>query len=147
MNVPHENTRKQELRVFLSYAATDAVCAHKLRRLLSQRPNLRIFTTEMLSAGEDWETKLREELSRCDVFVVLLSLKSVASEWILHELGAAWALNKPIIPIAINSEVFSKIPITLHGVQFVEIEDIEKPEVINQILDSYAEMITSNTIG
>jgi hypothetical protein len=32
--------RKQALRIFLSYALADRIYAHKLRTLLSRRPNL-----------------------------------------------------------------------------------------------------------
>jgi hypothetical protein len=136
--------RKRVLRIFLSYAVADRVYAHKLRGLLSQRPNLHIFTTETLSAGEDWESKLKDEISQCDIFVVVLSPNSVNSKWVLHELGAAWAINKPIIPVVTHPEVFSRIPVTLSKVQLVETNELEKPEVINQILEHYEEAVTSH---
>ncbi|MFQ6115033.1 MAG: toll/interleukin-1 receptor domain-containing protein [bacterium] len=135
--------RKQTLRIFLSYALVDRIYAHKLRSLLSRRANLHIFTTEMLSAGEDWESKLKEELSRCDIFVVVLSPNSVNSKWVLHELGAAWAINKPIIPVVTHPEVFSEIPVALSKFQLIETNELEKPEVINQILEHYEEVTTS----
>lgn len=136
--------RNQTLRIFMSYTAADHVHAHKLRDLLSQRPNVRIFTTEMLSAGEDWQSKLKDELSKCDVFVVLLSPNAVDSKWVLHELGAAWAIGKPIIPIVTLPEVFSKIPMRLSHLQFFEIKDLEKPEIINHILEPYEKVATSH---
>lgn len=139
--------RKQALRIFLSYATADRVYAHKLQSLLSQRPNVRIFTTETLSAGEDWQSRLKDELSQCDVFLVLLSPNSVDSKWVLHELGAAWAIDKPIVPIVTHPEVFSKIPVMLSQTQFVEIKDLEKPEVINQILERYEEAASSHNRG
>lgn len=36
-------------------------------------------TPEVLSAGEDCESKLKGELSRCDIFVMLLSSNSISS--------------------------------------------------------------------
>lgn len=137
MNTNRKEKGKSASRIFLSYVRADRTYALKLRSLLSQRPNLSIFTTETLSAGEDWESKLKDELSRSDIFIVLLSSNSVDSKWVLHELGAAWALNKPIIPVVINPEVFSKIPVTLRETQLVEIKDLETPEVIDQILEGY----------
>ncbi len=134
--------RKQPLRIFISYAKADQVHAHKLRSLLSRRPNVRIFATEMLSAGEDWRSKLIDELSKCDIFLVLLSPNSVDSPWVLQELGAAWGLDKPIIPIVTHPEVFSKIPVSLSHLQFVEIKDLEKPETINHMLERYEELAT-----
>ena len=135
--------RKQALRIFLSYAAADRVYAHQVRNLLSQRPNVHLFTTETLSAGEDWQSKLKDELSKCDLFLVLLSPNSVESKWVLHELGAAWAIDKPIVPIVTHPEVFTKVPVALNQTQFIEIKDLEKPGTVNRILERYEEAITS----
>ena len=130
--------QKAQVRIFLSYATADKEYAHRLRSLLSKRPNLRVFTTETLSAGEDWESKLKDELSQSDVFIVVLSSNSVDSKWVLLELGAAWALDKPIISVVTHPEVFSKIPVDLREVQSVEVEYLEShPEVIKQILERY----------
>lgn len=143
MNTIQKEKGKQALRIFLSYAAVDREYARKLRSLLSQRPNLHVFTPEVLSAGEAWESKLKNELSQCDIFIVLLSPDSVNSKWVLSELGAAWALNKLIIPVITHPEVLSKIPVDLRKIKSVEIKDLENhPEVINQILEHYEE--TSN---
>ncbi len=136
MNTIQKERSKQALRIFLSYAVVDREYAHKLHSLLSQRPNLYTFTPEMLSAGEDWESKLKDELSRSDIFVVVLSPNSIDSKWVLHELGAAWALNKPIILVVTHPEILSKIPMDLRKVQLVEIKHLEShPEAIDQILD------------
>ena len=147
MSAIQEEKVKQALRVFLSYTMADRIYARKLHSLLSRRSNLRIFTMEMLSAGEDWESKLKDELSQSDIFMVLLSSNSVDSPWLLHELGAAWALDKPIIPIVTHPEVVPKIPFPLAGIQSVQIKDIEKPEIISRILEHYGEMAASDNSG
>lgn len=139
--------RKPALRIFLSYAAADRVYAHQVRSLLSQRPNVHLFTTETLSAGEDWQSKLKDELSKCDLFLVLLSPNSVESKWVLHELGAAWAIDKPIVPIVTHPEVFTKVPVALSQTQFVEIKDLAKPGIMNRILEHYEETATSHNGG
>jgi hypothetical protein len=72
---------------------------------------------------------------------VLLSSNSVDSNWVLQELGAAWALDKPIIPVVTNPDVFSKIHLTLSGIQFIETKDLEKPETMNQIIEYHKKMI------
>ncbi len=130
-----ENTKKNS-RIFLSYTRADKEYADKLHRILSRRFNFRVFTTEALSAGENWKSKLKTEISSCDIFVVLLSSNSVHSGWVLSELGAAWAINKVIIPVIINSEseVISKIPIDLRELQAVEFKAFEAhPESMDQI--------------
>jgi hypothetical protein len=147
MSTVQEEKAKRTLRIFLSYTAADRAQARKLRSLLSQRSNLRIFTTEMLSAGEDWRSRLRDELSQCDIFVVLLSSNSVNSPWVLQESGAAWGLNKLIIPIVTHPEVVSKIPAPLNEIQSIEVKNFERPEVVNQILEHYEEMAASRKNG
>ena len=144
MSTVQKEKGKKTLRIFLSYTTADKVQAHKLRGLLSQRPGLRIFTADTLSAGEDWVPKLRDELSQCDIFMVLLSPDSVDSDWILQELGAAWALNKPVIPIVTHRDMFSKIPLTLREVMSVGLEELEDPEVIDRILERYEKMAESH---
>ena len=110
MSMTKQKKSKPTLRVFLSYAAADSADTLKVRSLLAQQPNLRIFTRDTLSAGEDWVSKLKNELSSCDIFMVLLSPNSVGSSWVLQELGAAWALEKPIIPVVTHPAVLTRIP-------------------------------------
>ena len=146
MSAVRKAENNEALRVFLSYAAADRTQAQKLQRLLAQRPNVRIFTMEALSAGEDWESRLKEELSQCQVFILILSPNSVDSGWVLSELGAAWALDKPILPVITDPEVSSKLPlkVELRGVKPVELKDLEKPEVVNEILAHYEKAAASH---
>lgn len=134
--------QKKTVRIFLSYAAADRSYAQQLRNILSQHPNVQIFTTEMLNAGEDWESVLKEELSNCDKFLVVLSPTSVDSKWVLHELGAAWAIGKPIIPIVTNKEVTFKIPVSISHLQIIEIKDIKKPGFVNMVLKNSKKLAT-----
>jgi len=144
MNTTKKEKGKPALRIFLSHDAADSAYARKLSRsLLSQRPNLRIFTPETLSAGEDWQSKLKDELFQCDIFMVLLSPNSVYSPWVLKELGAAWGLEKPIIPVVTHPEMLARIPVKLGKVQLVDIKDLENPEAINQILERYEEEVAT----
>lgn len=148
MNTTQKEKGKRALRIFLSYAATDREYARKLPNLLSLRPNIHIFTPEMLSAGEEWVPRLRDEISQCDIFIVILSSDSVSSPSVLSELGAAWALDKLIIVVFTHSEVFSKIPVNLREVQSLEIKYLEShPEAIKQIIERYEEGATSHNSG
>jgi hypothetical protein len=124
-------------RVFLSYAAVDSDYASRLHHLLSQQANVRVFTTDTLSAGENWIPKLRRALAECDVFIVLLSPNSVGSKWVLYELGAAWGLKKPIIPVVIHADAYANVPLVLRDIPLVDIKDLENPESTSQILKRY----------
>jgi nucleoside 2-deoxyribosyltransferase len=135
---------KPAWRIFLSHAAADREYARKLSHaLLFQWPDVRIFTTDMLSAGEEWQSKLRRELVQCDIFMVVLTPNSVDSNWVLQELGGAWALGKPIVPVVTQPEVFSRIPLALDREPFLEVEDLDKPAMLNRVLERYLEVAVS----
>ncbi len=131
--------KKSNLRVFLSYAASDAAQALRIRSVLLKQPDIKIFTTDTLSAGENWIPKLRRALLESDLFIVLLSPNAVESKWVLYELGAAWGLNKPIIPVVTQLEMSGKVPLVLRDVPLLSIEDLENSSAVNQILERYEE--------
>jgi hypothetical protein len=142
MSLVQEKKSKKTFRIFLSYTQADKKDAKKLFNILSGQHNLRVFTSEMISAGEDWQSKLRDEISQCDIFIVLLSPKSIESGWVLSELGAAWGLEKLIIPIFTQPEILSKIPVELKNTQSFDIGYLEEhPEALKPIIDHYKESL------
>ena len=143
MNAANWTKGEPTLRVFLSYEQSDRPYADRLRHLLSQAQGIghRIFTTDSLSAGEDWSNKLREEIAGSDVFLVLLSPSSARSKWVLQELGAAWALNKPIIPVLTHPELSVKPPVELSDARIVSLESLESPETVRELLEPYEQRI------
>jgi len=126
--------RTAALRVFLSHSPGDRVLARRLRSILSERLPIRVFTTEDLSAGEDWQTRLRDELAASDLVVALLTPESTRSTWVLHEVGAAWALRKPIVPLVTHHHVLNDIPVSLEGMQALELKDLEDPSFIDLLV-------------
>jgi hypothetical protein len=127
---------KHVYRVFLSHSVGDRVYADKLRRLLSKRPDVSVFSVETLSAGENWQSKLKDEISNCDIFAVIFSPNSVDSQWLLQELGAAWSLHKPIIPVVTQPNLLRKIPLTLQQTRVVNFNELEKPEDFDRWFES-----------
>jgi hypothetical protein len=122
-------------KIFLSYSAEDHAQALKLRSLFSQHSNSEIFTIDKLSAGEDWASRLKIELSTCDIFIVLLSPRALESSWVLHEIGAAWGLGKRIIAIYTHSDIINRIPVTLDENYIVDIKDLENPDFVSHLLE------------
>lgn len=129
--------KSKNIHIFLSYAMEDSVYATELINSLSQQPNLHVFTSDKISAGENWRSKIKRELSKSDFFLVLLSPTSVHSKWVQFELGAAWGLNKFIVPVVTSPDVVSRIPLELGDLQVIELKDLKEPEAITQIMDSY----------
>ncbi len=146
MNLTQKEKSKQALRIFLSYSLVDKEYAQKLRNSLYGYEDLSIFSLEMLSAGEDWQSRLKNEISQCDIFIVLLSPKSIESGSVLRELGAAWALDKTIIPVYTKPEMLSKIPVELKNTVSLDISSLEEhPEILDHIIENYKESILNNS--
>ena len=138
MNTSKVEKPKDSIRVFVSYAREDKGPASELISQLTRQSNIHIFTTDKMSAGENWQSKIKKELSKSDYFLVILSPASINSKWVQFELGAAWGLNKFIIPVVTNEEVVNRIPLELSHLKVIDIEDLKrKPDFIGEIIESY----------
>jgi nucleoside 2-deoxyribosyltransferase len=130
--------KRQQVKVFISHSEADLVFARNVRKLLVQRVNAQVFTTEDLSAGEKWEPKVRSKLSSTDVVVALLTPHSVGSSWVLLEIGAAWALEKPIMPVVTRRDVLNQMPASLEGSSHIlELADVETGKNEDKFIDAF----------
>jgi hypothetical protein len=143
MSEVKSSKRQQPVRVFVSHSPMDNVFARKVRNLLIRQPNVRVFISEVLSAGGGWESKLRNELAAADVVIALLTPDSVDSSWVLHELGAAWALQKPIIPVVTRRDVLNRMPVPLEGAQVLELEDLESSETAERFVRAFEDSLAA----
>jgi hypothetical protein len=121
-------------RIFMSYSMNDAQYARKLREALEGIPGIRISSTEDMSPGEDFVTKIRDEISACDMFFVIITHESARRPWMLIELGAAWAIGKIIIPVVTDRSLLKTLPISLKDRQAILLADLGKPDVLNRAI-------------
>jgi TIR domain len=139
------SNRPHPLRVFVSHSGSlaDAGFARELSRLLSQRLDARVFTADDLNAGENWQVKLRNELAEADVVLALLPPNAINSSWILQEIGAAWALEKLIIPVVTNRDVLHKLPLSLGGSDALEFRDVDTPEKADEFVQQFQDSLAA----
>jgi hypothetical protein len=128
---------KRDIRIFLSYAREDRNKAEQVIKQLATQPNIHVFTVNQMSAGENWKDRIKKELAKSDFFLVLLSPASIRSKWVQLELGAAWGLDKFIIPIVTSRDLVSKLPLEFTGTPVVDMEYLKRPEGLNQIMELY----------
>jgi hypothetical protein len=84
--------------MFISYAAGDAALADELRSDLEGN-QFRCFMAEKdVQTATEWQDSIREALVGSKRMLVLLTPRSINRPWVLMEIGAAWALGKPLIP-------------------------------------------------
>jgi hypothetical protein len=139
--MPKQATQQHAPRVYISHAAADNVLARKIRNLLRSNFDADVSTTEDLSAGGDWESQLRREISDSDYFVALLTPQSVRSTFVLQDLGAAWALGKPIIPLTTRRNVLNTIPLSVDESQMIELADVDDPAASDELARRFSQII------
>ena len=91
--------------VFLSYSTKDKDIASGLLGDL-QHAGLTCFTAEQgLHAGVVWTQSLRDAIGSSRIGLLLLTPHSMQSSWVMCEVGALWALGKPIVPALIGATI------------------------------------------
>src|SRR4051812_31225125 len=89
--------------IFISHSSQDRVVSAEMMKVLARLGFGRVFLdfdkTTGLGAGENWEKRLYEELTRCHAVVLVLTPAWLASKWCFAELTQARALGKVILPV------------------------------------------------
>lgn len=80
--------------IFLSYASADTGLASELRDAFQIRGVNCFMAKKDIQAAEDWENSIRQAMLEAYTVIVLLTPRSIKSDWVLMETGAAWALDK-----------------------------------------------------
>jgi hypothetical protein len=93
-----------------------------------------VQTDRTIPAGEDWRSELRRALERTHVFIVIGSPASAKSDFVLQELGGAWALDKPIVVVTPEGEVEWAPPIEQSAYKRVALTELEQPAFAESLL-------------
>jgi hypothetical protein len=88
--------------VFLSHAHSDKAVARRLRRRLAAH-GIKVWLDEReLSRGTELSAALRSHVEQVDVLLVVASIASATSPWVMQEIGFAHEHRKPILPLFIE---------------------------------------------
>ena len=88
--------------VFISYCHEDKGYAGRLARSI-ENEGFSVWIDEQMMVGTKWQDELEEKLEGCVAMVVLASSHSKKSEWVGSEIQHAKDLEKPIIPLLMDS--------------------------------------------
>lgn len=102
-------------RMFISYSRANRVFVEELVPLLTEVfSDHEIWFDKQISGGEDWWQRILEEITRCDVFIYLMSNDSLASEYCQAEFREALRLQKLCLPVIVQPKTeISTAPETL----------------------------------
>ena len=134
---------KPALDVFISHALVDQPLAERIARGLTFGGRVRVHTDRTLTAGENWRSELRRALETTHVFIVIGSPASAKSDFVLQELGGAWALGKPIVVVTPEGEVEWAPPLEQSAYKRVALTELEQPAFAESLLAE----LTQHSVG
>ena len=89
--------------IFISYSHKETGYAHKLANTLQER-GLDVWIDERLDYGSQWPHEIQKQLDSCDAFIVIMTPRSFASEWVQSELQRAKRKLKPVFPMLLEGD-------------------------------------------
>lgn len=133
------------MKIVVSYSRRDAGdFANQIRRHLSTF-NYDVFTdVDSIRAGEVWSNTIEQNISNCDIFVVIITDGALQSPYVEREVLQAQRENKTIIPCFHKDVIDSDIKWGLDKIQGVEFDD--KYELARHIRSKISNLSGKNGI-
>ena len=128
-----KHAKDEPVRIFISSASEDAMLVWKIRKLLTARLHADVFTPEDLVVGMNWAEKLRQKLQSADILLAVLTPAGLASDFVQQELGAAWVLQKPILPLISQRALLKNVLIPIQDDLVIEAADFGDPANADKI--------------
>ena len=93
------------IHVFVSHSHEDVKMAKNLSNALGGLDVVPFLAHNDIVGGELWKEAIRDRLVECDVLVALLTDNFRKSRFTEQEVGAAWVLEKPVLPLYTGNEM------------------------------------------
>lgn len=108
-------------RVFISYSSKDVVLANKIVAYLEENGYPCWIAPRNITSGHDYTDMINDAIQYCRAVVLIVSDKSVQSQWVKKELSTAVSFNKPILPFRISHvELTGGLQFMLNNVQWID---------------------------
>jgi hypothetical protein len=151
-----ENSQKMSgIKVFVSHSSHDAeVITEFVDRILVAGIGIEketIFYTSGLRKpiriGADFRESIREGIHDCKVFICLSSQKYKESQICIAELGAAWVLNRMIVPILVYEDQKILAYELIGGRQYMMIGDSVQLTSLKELLEAELKLTPRSQAG
>lgn len=90
-------------KIFISYSHQNKEVCNHIAAMMEQSGKLTVWYDKGLIPGEEYRSRIASQIKEADYFIVLLSEKSISSDWVLDEVEYAKKLRKKILPIWIEA--------------------------------------------
>jgi nucleoside 2-deoxyribosyltransferase len=106
------------LKVFISYSHSDREWASRFAETMASSGVAVFFDESGIAPGQSLVEGLEKGLRESDAMVLLLNAENVKSPNIAFEIGAAYGMNKAIIPI-VSKGFEHKLPLHFQRAKFL----------------------------
>jgi hypothetical protein len=106
--------------VFISYSRRDSAFVRRLADSLRASGVQSWTDVENIAAGADWRKEIEKGLVNASVLIYVASKNSVASEWMDTELQAFLRARQRVLPIVVDDEGASHLPLPLREFQWAD---------------------------
>lgn len=120
---------RQSYDLFLSYANADSATAFELKDSLEKLDVKCFMAEDDIAVAEDWMGAIRNALLSAKSILILITPRSLNRPWIFMEVGAAWALGKPLISALVHVNL-SDLPDPMRRYQSRVIETIAQRKAL-----------------
>lgn len=113
------------VKIFLSYASPDRTLVEPIRYALAQQRHDIFFDREDLQPGEEFDSRIRREIERCELFLCFITPNTVdAGSYTLSELAIAQRVwphpAGHVLPVVLAPVPIEQIPAYLKSVTLLE---------------------------
>lgn len=110
-------TAQSQPLTFISYSRADSQFALELAKEL-RSSGFNIWLDQLdIPTGSRWDDEVEKALLQCDIFMVILTPRSIASNNVKDEIGYAIDSNKRIMPVLLEN---ATVPFRLRRFQYVD---------------------------
>jgi hypothetical protein len=133
----------KKAKIFVSYSRRDAGdFAEQIQRHFASFGRYDVFTdVNSINVGDDWGDTIEDNISNCDVFVIMITYGALHSPHVENEVLQAQREKKKIIPCFYRNVIDRDIKWGLSNIQGVEFED--KWELARNLYSKIANLTTS----
>jgi hypothetical protein len=98
------------MSIFISYSRKDQDYVNKLVKAL-EREGLSVWLDDRVDYGDTWPRVIEENLTKSQIFLLVMSPRSKNSHWVNCELALALELKKPIFPLLLEGSRWLEVGI------------------------------------
>lgn len=133
-----EPLRSCPVNAFLSYSSPEHALAERIAYSMRDAGHSVFFDRASLPPGEGYDTRIREAIERCDLFIYLISPASVSrGSYALAELAIAkrrWASpSGRLLPVLVGEVDLDTLPPYLNAVTVLRPQGDLVPEVLEAV--------------